>query len=68
VVSDLVTHDLHDVVAVCDETKRERGGENSKLPDGDRSRGRRGLASVPGAVDDSPRTDSVTDIVGTVSE
>jgi hypothetical protein len=68
VVSDLVTHDLHDVVAVCDETKRKRGGENSKLPDGDRSRARRSHASVPGAVDNSPRTDSVSDIVGTVSE
>ena len=34
VVGDLVTHDLHDVVAVGDETERKSSGENSKLPDG----------------------------------
>jgi hypothetical protein len=68
VVSDLVTHDLHDVVTVCDETKRQGSGENSQLPDGDRSLGLRSLAGRPCTVDDSPGTDSVTDIVGTVSE
>jgi hypothetical protein len=68
VVGDLVTHDLHDVVSVCDETEGEGGGEDSKLPDGDGGLGCRGVTSVPGRVDDSPGTDSVTDIVGTVSE
>ena len=68
VVSNLVTHDLHDVVTVGDETERQGGGKDSKLPDGDGSLGAGSLAGVPSAVDDSPRSDSVTDIVGTVSE
>ncbi len=68
VVGDLVTHDLHDVVTVGDQTKRKSGREDSKLPDGDGSFGLSGITGVPGRVDDSPGTDSITDIVGTVSE
>jgi hypothetical protein len=67
-VGDLVTHDLHDVVTVCDEAERQGSGENSQLPDGDGSLGLGGVSGGPGRVDDSPGTDSVTDIVGTVSE
>lgn len=68
VVGDLVTHDLHDVVAVGDETERQGGGQNSELPDGDRSLGLGGVTGAPGRVDDSPGSDSVTNIVGTVSK
>jgi hypothetical protein len=64
----LLTHDLHDVVTVGDETKRQRSGENSELPNGNRGLGLRCFTSVPGTVDDSPRTDSVSNIVGAVSE
>jgi hypothetical protein len=68
VVSDLVTHDLHDVVAVGDETERQRGGQDSELPDG---HGRLGLCCVaggPGRVDDGPGADSVTNVVGAVGK
>jgi hypothetical protein len=68
VVGDLVTHDLHDIVSVGDQTERQGSGENSQLPDGDRGLGLGGVTGGPGRVDDSPGTDSVTDIVGTVSE
>jgi hypothetical protein len=68
VVSDLVTHDLHDVVTVGDETKRQSGRQDSQLPDRNGSLGGGGFAGVPCTVDDSPGTDSVTNIVGTVSE
>lgn len=67
-VGDLVTHNLHDVVAIGDETKRDGGRENGELPDWDRSLRLGSVASVPGTVDDSPGTDRVTDIIGTVSE
>jgi len=68
VVGDLVTHDLHDVVTVGDETERQCGGKNSQLPDRNRCLGLSGVTGGPGRVDDSPGTDGVTDIVGTVSE
>jgi hypothetical protein len=68
VVGDLVTHDLHDVVAVGDETKRQSSGEDGQLPNRNGSLGLGGVTGVPGRVDNSPRTDSVTDIVGAVSE
>lgn len=68
VVGDLVTHDLHDVVSVSDQTKRQGGGEDSKLPDGHGGLGLGGVTGVPGRVDDGPGTNSITDIVGAVSE
>lgn len=68
VVGDLVTHDLHDVVSVGDQTERQSGGENSKLPDGYGSLGLGGVTGVPGRVDDSPWADGVTNVVGAVSE
>jgi hypothetical protein len=68
VVSDLVAHDLHDVVAVGDETKRQGSGQNSELPDGNGSLRLGGATGAPSTVDDGPGTDSVTDIVGTVGE
>ena len=67
-VSDLVTHDLHDVVAVGDETKRQGSRKNGKLPHGHGSLRLGSVSGVPSRVDDSPRTNSVTDIVGAVSE
>lgn len=68
VVSNLVAHDLHDIVAVGDETKGQGGREDSKLPDRDRSLGSSSVTSVPCRVDDSPGADSVTNVVGTVGE
>ena len=49
VVGELVAHDLHDVVAVGDETEGDGEGENSELPDGD---GGLGLGASP--VDQAP--------------
>jgi hypothetical protein len=68
VVGDLIAHDLHDVVAIGDQTKRQGGGEDSQLPDGDGSLGLGGVTGVPGRIDDGPGTNSVTNVVGTVGE
>ena len=67
-VGDLVTHDLHDVVSISDETKADGQGNNSNLPQLDGDLGLAGLAGAPGRVHGGPDTDSVTDIVGTVGE
>lgn len=67
-VGNLVAHDLHDVVAVCDETNRNGGREDGKLPDRDGSVLGRGLAVHPGVVNHRPRSDRVTNIVGAVSK
>ena len=68
VVGDLVTHDLHDVEAVGDETDGKGTGEDSQLPDGDGGGLVDGKTGGPGLVDGSPGTSRVTDIVGTVGE
>jgi len=68
VVGDLVTHDLHDVVSVGDETDRDGSGKDSELPDGNGGFSLSGGTGRPSTVDNSPRTDRVSDIVGTVSE
>ena len=68
VVGDLVTHNLHDVVTVGNETDGDGSGKNGELPDGYRSFGGGGISGRPGRVNDSPRTDRVSDIVGTVGE
>lgn len=68
VVSDLVTHDLHDVVTVGDETEADGEGNDGDLPELDRDLLIAGLASAPGLVHGGPDTDSVTDIIGTVGE
>lgn len=67
-VGDLVTHNLHDVVTIGNETERQGGRENSKLPNWHWRFGCGGRARIPCSVDDSPGADSVTNIVGTVSE
>lgn len=67
-VGDLVTHDLHDVVTVGDETDGDGSGKNGELPDGYRSFSGGRISGRPSRVNDSPRTDRVSDIVGTVSE
>ena len=63
-VGDLVTHDLHDVVAVGDQTNGDRRRDNSDLPDRHRCLALGGFAGRPGAVDNCPRRDGVSDIVG----
>lgn len=65
-ISDLVAHDLHDIVTIGDEAERNNQREDGKLPDGDRSLRLSGAASAPSTVDNSPGTDRVTDIVSTV--
>lgn len=67
-VCDLVTHDLHDVVAVGDETDGDDSGQDSELPDRHGGLGASCLAGLPCGVDDGPRADSVADIVGAVGE
>ena len=68
VVGDLVAHDFHDVVAVGDETERERGGEDNELPDGYWGLAGGGATCVPGRVDDGPGTYGVTNVVGAVGK
>nr|POF07165.1 hypothetical protein CFP56_31789 [Quercus suber] len=53
---------------IGDEAERDGCGQDGELPDGHRRfRGGR-VTGVPGRVDDSPRTDRITDVVGAVSE
>lgn len=59
---------LHDVVTVSDETEANGEGDDSNLPGVDIGVLLDRLASGPGTVHSSPDTDSVTNIVGTVSE
>lgn len=66
VICDFVSHNLHDVVTVGDEADRDGGGEDSKLPHGDRGVLLGRLPIHPGVVDDSPGTNRVTDVVGAV--
>lgn len=68
VVGDLVAHDLHDVVAISDEADADGEGHDGNLPQRNGSLGTSSLASGPSSVHDSPDTDGVADIVGTVSE
>lgn len=59
---------LHDVVTVGDKTNGDATRQDSELPNRNRSLGCSGIAGVPGRVDDSPGTDRVANIVGTVGE
>jgi len=59
---------LHDVVAICDKTERDRQRQNRKLPHRDLSLGLSGTARGPCTVDDSPRSDGVTNVVCAVCE
>ena len=63
-VGDLVAHNLHDIVSVCDETDRDGGRQDSELPHRNRGILLRRLAIHPGVVNDCPGTDRVTNIVG----
>lgn len=65
-VGNLVTHDLHDVVAVSDETDRDGGRQDGKLPDRNGCLGSRRVTRVPCAKNNGPRSDRVADIVGTM--
>lgn len=67
-VSELVTHDSHDVVTVEDESSNEDQGDDGNLPEWDGELGCSSVTGVPGAVDDGPRRDGVSDVVGAVSE
>lgn len=67
-VCELVTHDLHDVVSVCDETEANGEGHDRNLPKGNLLLRLDGQAGLPCAVHTSPNTDGVSDIVSTVSE
>ena len=61
-------HTLHDVVAICAETKGDSESEDGKLPDGDRCLGGSGVAGVPGRVNDCPGADRVADVIRAVGE
>ena len=67
-VGNLVTHNTHDVVSVCDETDTDRQSNDSNLPKRDRSPRSDCCASRPSRVHSSPHTDGVTNIVGSVCE
>lgn len=58
----------HDVVSVGDETDDEEEGENGDLPQWDRGLGCSGPTGGPYTVQDSPWTDRVSDVVGTVGK
>jgi hypothetical protein len=47
---------FHNVVPIVYRAELDSGLENSKLPDRDKSLGSSGIASMPGRVDDSPRS------------
>lgn len=68
VVGDLITHDLHDVVAVGDEAETDGQGNDGDLPERDVSLGRDGLAGLPCAVHAGPDADGVADVIGAVGE
>lgn len=59
---------LHDVVTIGDETDADHSGDNTNLPQRNLGLLLGRSASGPSSVHTSPDTDSVTDIVGTVSE
>lgn len=67
-VCDLVAHDLHDVIPIRDQAHRNREGEHSDLPERHRRLGFGDIAGLPGRVDDSPGSDRVAYVVGTVGE
>ena len=60
VVGDLVTHDLHDVVAIGGQAEGDAESHDSELPDGDGELGGGGVAGGPGGVHDCPRADGVS--------
>jgi hypothetical protein len=59
---------LHDVVAICHESKDERQNHDSDLPERHVLGSRRKATSAPSSVHTSPDANRVADIVGTVSE
>ena len=66
VVRDLVAHDLHDVVTISDQSRRDGEGEHCKLPEGHGRLGPGGVARAPGCVDNGPGADRVADVVSAV--
>jgi len=68
VESDLVTEGDHHVVTISSETNDDHGTTESQHPDGRLGATVGRETSVPDEVDCCERTDSVGDIVGTVSE
>lgn len=64
----LVTHDTHDVVTIRDEAETDGESNDSNLPQWHRGFRSDSLTSRPGRVHGSPDTNSVTDIVGSVSK
>ena len=67
-IGELVTHDSHDVVSVSDETHDENDGQDCDLPSSDWKFGFGDISRVPGCVNYGPRSDCVSNIVGTMSE
>ena len=68
VVGELVTHDLHDVVSVCYETKANGEGHDRNLPKRNVLLRLDGRARSPRAIHTGPDTDGVSDVVRTVRE
>lgn len=68
VVGDLVTHDLHDVVSIGNEPETDSEGHDGDLPERNIGLGGDGLTGGPGTVHTSPDSNSISDIVGSVSE
>jgi len=68
VESDFVTEGDHHVVTISSETNDDHGTTESQHPDGSLGATVGRETSVPDEVDCGERTDSVGDIVGTVSE
>lgn len=59
---------LHDVVTICNESDTDGEGHHCDLPRGDAFLRLDRRTGRPGSVHGSPNTNSVTNIVGTVSE
>lgn len=67
-IGNLVSHDFHNVETVGAQPERNGQGENGELPRLDGEFGGSGITGFPSGVNDSPRSDRVSDIVGTVGE
>lgn len=68
VESESVSEDSHDVVSVGSQSEDDHGSSESEDPDGSLSLGGQGSSGFPNGVDGRVRTDSVGDIVSSVSE
>ena len=59
---------LHDIIPISQQTNRNSSRQNSKLPQRNRRLGLGRITSRPSRVNDSPRTNRVTNIIGAMGK